>query len=95
MSTYHYGMFPGMATVQIAVRLEEEQLEALDSLIAEGEFASRADAVRSGVAAVIAAVESRRIDDAIRAGYEKHPPTSGEIDAAQAALREAIAEEPW
>ncbi len=84
-----------MATVQIAVRLEEAQLEALDSLIAEGVFANRADAVRSGVASLIAAVESRRIDDAIRAGYKMHPPTSGEIEAAQAALGEAIAEEPW
>jgi Arc/MetJ-type ribon-helix-helix transcriptional regulator len=88
-------MFIGMATVQIAVRLDESQLEVLDSLIAKGEFTSRADAVRSGVAAVIAAVESRRIDDAIRDGYEKHPPTSGEMDADRAALREAIAEEPW
>lgn len=84
-----------MGTVQIAVRLDEEQLEALDALIADGEFESRADAVRSAVASVIAAAESRRIDDAIRAGYEKHPPTAGEMDAAQAALREAIAEEPW
>ena len=88
-------MFNGMTTVQIAVRLEESQLEALDSLIADGEFTSRADAVRSGVAAVVAAAESRRIDDAIRAGYEKHPETSGEVEAAHAALREAIAEEPW
>lgn len=88
-------MLNGMATVQIAVRLDEEQLEALDSLIAAGEFASRADAVRSGVASVIAAVESRRIDDAIRTGYRKHPPTSGDIEAAHAALREAIADEPW
>ena len=88
-------MLFGMATVQIAVRLEQSQLATLDSLIAEGEFASRADAVRSGVAAVIAATESRRIDDAIRAGYERYPPSAADLTAAERSLRDAIAEEPW
>ena len=90
-----YGMLIGMPTTQIAVRIDREQLDALDQLIAEGEFNSRADAVRVGLAAVMRAARSRQIDVAIVAGYEEHPPTLQEDAAAQATLREAIAEEPW
>jgi len=89
------GMLIGMPTSQIAVRIDQEQLDALDQLIAEGEFDSRADAVRIGLAAAIRAAGSRRIDSAIVVGYEQHPPTLQDDAAAQAALREAIAEEPW
>lgn len=88
-------MLNGMATVQIAVRIDERQLETLDRLIGDGVFESRADAVRSGLAAVIKAVEDRRVDDAIRAGYERHPPTAGDHATANAALRDAIEEEQW
>ena len=94
-SPSQYGMLIGMHTTQIAVRLDREQLDALDQLIAQGEFASRADAVRVGLAAVMRAARSRQIDVAIVAGYEQQPPTPQEDAAAQAALREAIAEEPW
>ena len=88
-------MLVGMATTQIAVRIDRDQLDVLDQLIAEGEFESRADAVRIGLVAALRAARSRRIDAAIIAGYEQHPPTLREEAAAQAALRYAIAEEPW
>ena len=90
-----YGMLFGMPTTQIAVRIDRDQLDDLDQLIAEGEFDSRADAVRIGLAAAIRAAGSRRIDSAIVVGYEQHPLTPQEDAAALAALREAIAEEPW
>jgi len=37
-------------TTQIAIRLHEEELAALDREVAEGRAASRADAVRRGIA---------------------------------------------
>lgn len=95
LASSQYGMLIGMPTTQIAVRVDRDQLDALDRLIAEGEFESRADAVRLGLAAVMRAARSRRIDTAIVAGYEQHPPTRQDDAAAQAALRDAIAEEPW
>jgi Arc/MetJ-type ribon-helix-helix transcriptional regulator len=37
-------------TTQIAIRLQDEELAALDREVAEGRAASRADAVRRGIA---------------------------------------------
>lgn len=88
-------MLNGMSTVQIAVRVDRDQLDVLDGLIEDGEFESRADAVRAALAAVIVAVEARRIDEDIRAGYTRLPPTADDNAAANAALRTAIAQEPW
>jgi Arc/MetJ-type ribon-helix-helix transcriptional regulator len=36
-------------TIQIAIRLQEQELAALDREVAEGRAASRADAVRRGI----------------------------------------------
>ena len=84
-----------MTTEQIAVRLPSELLADLDDLVARGVYASRAAAVRAGVAA-IAEIERRRATDrAIVDGYRRIPAHVSEIDAAVASLRDAIAEEPW
>jgi Arc/MetJ-type ribon-helix-helix transcriptional regulator len=37
-------------TIQIAVRLDDEELATLDAEVAEGRAASRSDAVRRGIA---------------------------------------------
>jgi Arc/MetJ-type ribon-helix-helix transcriptional regulator len=84
-----------MDTDQIAVRLPRRDLEALDDLVKQGVYPSRAAAVRAGVAAITALERRRATDEAIVAGYERFPPTPEEDAAALAALREAIAEEPW
>ena len=94
-SSSRIGMLIGMPTEQIAVRIDRSRLAVLDTLIADGEFESRAAAVRAGLDAVIDAVEARRIDESIRAGYAQRPSTTGERSAAEAALRQAIEEEPW
>ena len=84
-----------MPTEQIAVRLPLDLLADLDDLVARGIYASRAAAVRAGVAA-IAEIEGRRATDrAIIDGYRRLPPDGSEVDAAAASLRDAIAEEPW
>lgn len=65
-------MLIGMST-QIAIRLPDELLAAVDALIARGDAENRADAVRSALERHIAAIERERIDAAIRAGYERVP----------------------
>ena len=84
-----------MATEQIAVRLPEELLVALDDLVNKGVYESRAAAVRAGIEAVMELERRRQTDRALVEGYRRVPPTAAEHEAAMASLREAIAEEPW
>jgi Arc/MetJ-type ribon-helix-helix transcriptional regulator len=94
-SEYQIGMLRVVATEQIAVRLPVEQLDVLDQLVERGVFASRAGAVRAGVAALVEADRRHQDDLAIVEGYRRVPPTAAEHSAAVASLRGAIAEEPW
>lgn len=84
-----------MATEQIAVRVPEEQLALLDSLIERGTYENRAAAVRAGIDFLLQLDRRRSIDQAITDGYRRLPPTDGEQDAAVASMAQAIAEEPW
>lgn len=84
-----------MPTEQIAVRLPEELLAALDDLVARGVYETRAAAVRAGIEAVRELDRRRLTDHAIADGYRRVPPTEAERQAAIASLRDAILEEPW
>jgi Arc/MetJ-type ribon-helix-helix transcriptional regulator len=88
-------MLVGMQTRQVAVRLPADLLAAVDRMVADGVFPSRAAAVRAGLEAVAEAERRRALDDAVVEGYTRIPPTSIEDAAAVASLRDAIAEEPW
>lgn len=84
-----------MATEQIAVRLPEELLAALDDVVARGVYESRAAAVRAGVEAILELDRRRLIDQAVIDGYRRVPPTEAEHQVAISSLRDAILEEPW
>lgn len=43
-------MYPPLMSTQIAIRLDDDELAALDAEVAEGRAASRSDAVRRGIA---------------------------------------------
>jgi Arc/MetJ-type ribon-helix-helix transcriptional regulator len=61
-------MFTGMS-VQIAVRLADQDLERLDAAIARGSFPSRAAAVRAGLVAVLRNEREEQIAEAYRKAY--------------------------
>lgn len=84
-----------MATEQIAVRVPEDLLVALDDLVARGVYESRAAAVLAGIEAVLEPHRRRLSDRAIVDGYRRVAPTAVERDAAISSLRDAILEEPW
>jgi Arc/MetJ-type ribon-helix-helix transcriptional regulator len=84
-----------MASEQVAVRVPEELLAALDELVDRGAYESRAAAVRAGIEAVMELERRRQTDDAMIEGYRLNPSTKPERKAAIASLRDAIAEEPW
>jgi Arc/MetJ-type ribon-helix-helix transcriptional regulator len=60
-------------TVQVPVRLTEEDAAALDRLVSEGRFATRSDALRAGLAGLLREERERAIEEAYRRGYGEHP----------------------
>lgn len=60
-------------TVQVPVRLTEEDVSALDALIAAGTFKTRSEALRAALAALLHEQREQAIDDAYRRGYGKYP----------------------
>ena len=80
---------------QLVTRVSDALAASVDRLVGEGVYASRSDAVRAGLAAVIdderRAAEGRAIAD----GYRRLPQQDDDglwPDAATAAM---VAEEPW
>ncbi len=82
-------------TVQIAVKLPDEMVAAVDRLVAEGAFDSRSSAVRHGVAAVVAASRRDAVDRQYAEGYARLPETEEELRQASRLAVESIDDEPW
>lgn len=61
-------MLSGMS-VQIAVRLPDEDLQRLDAAVARGAFPSRAAAVRAGLDQLLRDEREAQIAEAYRLGY--------------------------
>lgn len=60
-------------TVQVPLRLTNEDVAALDELVARGRFANRSAALRAGLTSLLREERERAIDDAYRRGYGEHP----------------------
>ena len=60
-------------TTQVPVRLTDADLAALDEAVAKGSFASRSDALRTGLKAVLREQREREIDESYRRGYGAYP----------------------
>lgn len=59
------GRYAGRVTSQIAIRLQDAELAALDLEVAEGRAASRADAVRRGIAYLLRSQRYRREEETL------------------------------
>ncbi|MGH3065019.1 MAG: ribbon-helix-helix domain-containing protein [Gaiellaceae bacterium] len=60
-------------SVQIPVRIPDEDARRLDDVVASGRFASRSDALREGLALLLREEREREIVEAYRRGYERFP----------------------
>ena len=80
---------------QIAIKLPEELLKAIDQLVAEGRFPSRSAAVRAGLSLVAKQAREVAIDEQFRKGFEKFPDSPREVAEAHRLAIDAIEEEPW
>lgn len=79
-------------TIQIPVRISEEDLSELDTAIARGSYPNRSAALRAALELLLREERERQIEEAYRAGYGEHPQEEwvGEVGlAAFTALVEA------
>jgi Arc/MetJ-type ribon-helix-helix transcriptional regulator len=60
-------------TIQVPVRLTEEDVSALDAIVASGRFANRSEALRAGLEQVLRGERENAIDGAYRRGYGAKP----------------------
>jgi Arc/MetJ-type ribon-helix-helix transcriptional regulator len=82
-------------TVQLVTRVPDVLAEAVDGLVREGTFASRSDAVRAGLEALLERERRTAVGRAIVEGYRRVPQHDDDLEWSDAATAAMIAEEPW
>jgi Arc/MetJ-type ribon-helix-helix transcriptional regulator len=80
---------------QLVTRIDADLARELDALVGEGVVASRSDAVRQALRALIDRHRRRRIAEATVAAYTAQPQTEGEVGWADEAAIRMIEDEPW
>ena len=80
---------------QLVTRVDDELVEAIDALVAEGVVESRSDAVRRALEALVDSHRRRRDAEATIAAYTAQPQTEEELRGVDEAARRMIEEEPW
>ena len=81
--------------VQLVTRVPDSLAEAVDALVERGVFASRSDAVRAGLEAVVDRERRDAIGRAIADGYRRIPQDADDLAWSDAMTSAMIAEEPW
>ena len=80
---------------QLVTRIDDELLAELDELVADGEVASRSEAVRRGLRIVLDRHRRLRVGADIVEGYRRLPQDERDVGWADEATRRMIADEPW
>lgn len=70
-------------SIQVAIRIPDDQLKELDDAVKAGEFKSRAEAVRRALTGMLAELREREIARQYREAYARYPddPAVGEAGA--------------
>ncbi len=80
---------------QLVTRVDDDLAAAVDELVLEGVVASRSDAVRVALLALVDENRRARIAKAIVDGYRAQPQTATDVGWADEAGARMIADEPW
>ena len=80
---------------QIVVRIDDELAVKVDRLVDTGIVASRSEAVRRGLRALVDAERRRAIGAAIVEGYRRLPQTGDGLGWGDDMSVSMIVEEPW
>jgi len=77
-------------SLQIAIRIPDEQLQELDRAVDEGEFKSRAEGVREALRRLLSDWRERDIARQYREAYARRPDDSAIGETGAALLAEAV-----
>lgn len=80
---------------QLVTRLDDRLLAEVDELVNEGVAATRSDAVRLGLEALIDRHRRQRTGQVIVDAYRQHPQDDDELAGLDEATRSLVGEEPW
>lgn len=80
---------------QLVARIDDGLVAAVDDLIAAGVLASRSEAMRLGLQALVDEHRKRLVGEQIASAYRRNPQTEDEIAGLDASTRALIEEEPW
>jgi Arc/MetJ-type ribon-helix-helix transcriptional regulator len=80
---------------QLVTRVDDRLLADVDALVSEGVAATRSDAVRLGLEALVDRYRRAQTGRAIIDGYRRHPQYGEEEAGLDDATRALIEEEPW
>jgi Arc/MetJ-type ribon-helix-helix transcriptional regulator len=80
---------------QLVARVDERLVEQVDNLVAEGVVASRSEAMRLGLEALVDRRRRQRIGARIVEAYRLRPQADEELAGLDEATRALVEEEPW
>ncbi len=80
---------------QLVTRVDDSLLADVDALVSEGVAATRSDAVRLGLEALVERHRREQTAQAIVEAYRRHPQDDEELAGLDEATRALIKEEPW
>ncbi|MGK2957042.1 MAG: ribbon-helix-helix domain-containing protein [Acidimicrobiales bacterium] len=80
---------------QVIARIDERLANAVDELVAEGVVASRSEAVRHGLEALVDRLRRDQAANKIVEGYQRMPQEDDDLGWSDDATRQMITEEPW
>ncbi len=82
-------------TIQIAVKLPDELVSDIDSLVGSGRYETRSQVLRESVETFLRLNRRRAIDDLYVRAYTDTPETDEELAEAERLGIASINEEPW
>lgn len=80
---------------QLVTRVDDRLLADVDALVGEGVAATRSDAVRLGLEALVEHHRRRRTGEQIAAAYRRRPQGPDEVAGLDEATRLLVEDEPW
>ena len=80
---------------QLVTRVDDDLVAGLDEMVDRGIVANRSEAVRLALTQLVDRYRRALVGEAIVEGYRRVPQTDEEIGWADAATRQALADEPW